>query len=61
MSTDAIQGIVRAVLAAVGGFIVGKGWIDADTWTQVGGAALTILTAIWSVLHNNAQAKAAGK
>ena len=42
-------------------FIVGKGWIDADTWTQVGGAALTLITAVWSVFHNNAQAKAAGK
>jgi len=50
MSSDQIQGIVRAVLAAAGGYFVAKGYFDSATLNNVIGAILTIGTAVWSVV-----------
>ena len=49
MSAEQIAGIVRALVAAVGGYFVGKGLVDANTVAAVGGALATLATAIWSV------------
>lgn len=49
MNTEQIAGIVRAIAAAIGGYLVGKGIIDESTATSIAGAAATIATAIWSV------------
>jgi hypothetical protein len=43
MTGEQIAGIVRAIVAAVGGYLVGKGLADAET-------AATIVAAVWSVL-----------
>ena len=50
MTSDQVAGIVRAIIAAVGGYLVGKGITDAATVTAVGGAVATIVAAVWSVL-----------
>ena len=50
MNGDQIAGIVRAIAAAVGGYLVGKGIIDSSTATSIAGAAATIATAVWSVM-----------
>lgn len=49
MTSEQIAGVIRAVVAAVGGYFVGKGVVDADTVTSIGGALATIGTAVWSV------------
>jgi hypothetical protein len=49
MTGEQIAGVVRAVVAALGGYFVGKGMVDADTVASVGGALATIATALWSV------------
>jgi hypothetical protein len=49
MTSEQIGGIIRAIVAAVGGYFIGKGVIDADTVTSIGGALATIATAVWSV------------
>jgi hypothetical protein len=49
MSKDEVFGVVRAVLAAVGGFLAGKGYIDSETAVTVAGALATIAAAFWSV------------
>jgi hypothetical protein len=49
MTGEQIAGIVRAVVAAVGGYLVGKGFADAETVAAVGGALATIAVAVWSV------------
>jgi hypothetical protein len=49
MNAEQIAGIVRAVVAAIGGYLVGKGIADAETIAAVAGAAATIAAAIWSV------------
>jgi hypothetical protein len=50
MNAEQIAGIVRAVVAAVGGYLVGKGLADAETVAAVGGALATLAVAAWSVL-----------
>jgi hypothetical protein len=49
MTGEQIAGIVRAVVAAVGGYLVGKGLVDSETVVTIGGALATLVTAVWSV------------
>lgn len=48
MQADQIWGIVRTVLAAGGGYIVAKGYIDNETLMAVIGGIGTIFIAGWS-------------
>jgi uncharacterized membrane protein len=50
MNAEQFAGIVRAIVAAVGGYLVGKGLADAETVAAVSGAVATIAVAVWSVL-----------
>ena len=50
MTAEQFAGIVRAIVAAVGGYLVGKGFADAETVAALAGAAATIGAAVWSVL-----------
>lgn len=52
MNADQIGGIVRAVLAAAGGYFVAKGVVDAATMTTIAGALATIIAAAWSAWTN---------
>ena len=49
LSSEQLQGVLRTILAAVSGYIVGHGWADAGTVANVGGAIITIAVAFWSV------------
>jgi len=55
MSATQVAGIVRAIAAALGGYFVGQGVIDADLANQVAGAAAVIASAIWSVAAKRGQ------
>jgi hypothetical protein len=50
MNAEQFAGIVRAIVAALGGFFVAKGLADAETVAAVSGAVATIAVAAWSVL-----------
>lgn len=52
-----IAGVVRALLGALGGWVVQKGWIDEETLTQVVGALIVIATAAWSIWAKRSAAK----
>jgi hypothetical protein len=52
MTGEQIWGIVRTILAACGGFIVAKGYIDSATLNTILGATGTIFVAIWSMWSN---------
>jgi peptidoglycan hydrolase-like protein with peptidoglycan-binding domain len=52
MTWDQINGVVRALLTAIGGYLVGKGLIDQTTATELVGAVLTIGGALWSIVSN---------
>jgi hypothetical protein len=49
MSGEEVGGVVRAVVAFLGGFLVSKGLIDSATLVAVAGAAATLVAAAWSV------------
>ena len=49
MTKSEAYGVARAVLAAVGGVLVGKGYIDSETAVSLGGALATVIAAVWSV------------
>jgi len=49
MTQEQVGGIVRAVVAAAGGYFVGQGLIDAQTMMTIGGAVTTIAVAGWSI------------
>ena len=49
MTTDQVGGIVRALVAAAGGYFVGQGLVDAQTMMTIGGAITTLAVAIWSI------------
>ena len=49
ITTEQVGGIVRAIVAAAGGYFVGQGLVDAETMMTVGGAITTLAVAIWSI------------
>ena len=49
MNTDQITSIVRQILLAVGGFVVGKGWVDNETMMQIAGALSVIVGSVWAL------------
>lgn len=51
LSAEQVGGIVRAVVAAAGGYFVGQGLVDAETMTTIGGAVTTLVVAVWSVIQ----------
>lgn len=50
MTWTQVAGIVRAVLAAAGGYAVAKGLVDPTQLETLIGAVLTIGAAVWSVI-----------
>jgi hypothetical protein len=59
MPSDQITGIIRAILAALGGFVLAKGWFSVDTWNWIVGGAVVIGPAIWSWITNRPSSMAA--
>jgi len=49
MNKNEIYGVVRTILAAAGGVLVGKGYIDSETAVALAGAGATIVAAVWSI------------
>lgn len=45
---EQVAGFVRAGLAAVAGYFIGKGFGDAALWEAIGGAVTLIVTGFWS-------------
>lgn len=51
MDSSVIGGIVRTVLASVGGVLVAKGYVDDATLQACIGALITLGTGVWSVVQ----------
>lgn len=49
MTSEQIAGILRTILAAGGGYLVSRGWLDNATMMAIVGALVTLATAGWSV------------
>ena len=54
MTLERFLGIVRALMTAVGGYLVSTGMIDDATATEVTGAVVVIAGAVWSVVSKPA-------
>ena len=50
MTADQFAGLVLAIVAALGGYLVAKGLVDAETVATLAGVAATAGAAIWSFL-----------
>jgi len=50
MNIQEVGGIVRAVVAGLGGILVAVGYTDEQTVSLIAGAAATLGTAVWSVV-----------
>lgn len=50
MTIMIIGGIVRAITAGLGGYLVAKGQISEASVQEIGGALLTIATIGWSIV-----------
>ncbi len=46
MNKTEVYGVVRTILAAVGGVLVGKGYIDSETAVSLAGALDTVADAV---------------
>ena len=49
MNMDQVGGIIRTILAAGGGYLVSKGYLDNATMLSLVGAVVTIITGAWSI------------
>ena len=56
MNLEQIGGILRTILAAGGGYLVSKGYLDNATMLSIVGAIVTLATAGWSVWAKRAPA-----
>jgi hypothetical protein len=50
MTGEQVWGVVRTILAAIGGWAVTKGYVSTDLLTAILGGAGTIFVAVWSVI-----------
>jgi hypothetical protein len=53
LSKEQVLGVVRHVLTFVGGALVTYGFIDSTIATEITGASLTLIGAIWSIVTKN--------
>lgn len=56
MAKDKILGIVRHVLTAGGGYVVGAGYISASSMPETVGAIMTIIGVVWSLISKKKDA-----
>ena len=57
MNKNEVYGVVRTVLAAIGGYLAAQGMIDSETAVALAGAGATIAAAVWSIKSKRAVAK----
>jgi len=48
MNQDQVAGLVRTLLASLGGYFVGKGFISSDNLTAIAGLVGPLVAAVWS-------------
>jgi hypothetical protein len=59
MNQDQILGAVRSILAVVGGWAVGHGYVSGDQLTLISGAVAAIVPLVWSFLAHSKNAQVA--
>ncbi len=54
LSADAIISVLRHLLTFIGGIIVARGWIDAETATQIVGGMITVIGGLLAIFFHAA-------
>lgn len=53
LTKEQILGIVRHSLTFIGGILIMKGLIDESTLTEITGATVALVGAVWSIIIKN--------
>jgi hypothetical protein len=53
LTQEQVLGIVRHILTFGGGILVTKGLLDEGMVTEISGAVITLIGAIWSIVAKN--------
>ena len=53
LTQEQVLGIVRHILTFGGGILVAKGLLDEGMVTEISGAVITLIGAIWSIVAKN--------
>jgi hypothetical protein len=53
LTQEQVLGIVRHILTFGGGILVTKGLLDEGMVTEISGAVITLIGAIWSIVEKN--------
>lgn len=56
MNQEQIISIVRQILLAVGGFLVGKGYFDSETMVALAGAISVVIGSVWAIFSRTDKA-----
>ncbi len=53
---EIVAGIIRHALTALGGIMVGAGYVTSDDWTAIAGALAVLIGVVWSVISKRVTA-----
>ena len=59
MNQDQLMGAVRTIMSAIGGYVMGRGWLTSDQVTLIGGVATALIPLLWSYASHTDRAKVA--
>lgn len=59
MNEDQLMGAVRTIMSAIGGYVMGRGWLTSDQVTLAGGIATALIPLLWSYASHTDRAKVA--
>lgn len=51
VTTTQIAAGVRQVILIIGGYAIGKGWLDGDTVEMLGAVALVVVPLVWGQMR----------
>jgi hypothetical protein len=49
MNSEQLASLLRTLVQVAGAYAVGRGWVDADTATTLGGALVTVIVTVWGL------------
>ena len=59
MNQDQVLGIVRTLIGSLGGYAIGRGWLNGEQVTLISGIAVAVVPAVWSYYAHTDSAKIA--
>lgn len=57
MNKNQVMGLIRHLLTFVGGILITQGVLDEGMYTEISGAAMTLIGSIWSIVEKQSAAE----